>query len=178
MPGLKFPEFLDRFQLQLLGVANTDVLPGAVLSRKRGFRVQGHLSDVLTAAPKRFWRIERNPANIVDGSVERVVNLRGRTGFDELGWRPEGPTFFDYDTHVDDDGNGAYFTAAAYGDVDGDGFVSAFLYAHEDGASPPNVADCNMCGLLISWSGPPTDEGGDDKYRMVTRLPSSAADDF
>jgi type II secretory pathway pseudopilin PulG len=58
------------------------------------------------------------------------------TGFDELGWRPEGPTYFDYDTVVDDDGSGAYFTAAAYGDVDGDGFVSAFLYAHEDGAGP------------------------------------------
>ena len=33
------------------------------------------------------------------------------TGFDELGWRPEGPTYFDYDTVVDDDGSGAYFTA-------------------------------------------------------------------
>lgn len=100
------------------------------------------------------------------------------TGFDELGWRPEGPTYFDYDTVVDDDGSGAYFTAAAYGDVDGDGFVSAFLYAHEDGASPPNVVDCTMCGVLFTWTGPPEDDGGDQKFRMVTRLPSSAADDF
>jgi type II secretory pathway pseudopilin PulG len=100
------------------------------------------------------------------------------TGFDQLGWKPEGPTYFDYDTEIADLGGGPVFTAAAYGDVDGDGFVSAFLYAHEDSQSPPNVVDCSMCGVLFPWSGPPTDEGGDEKYRMVTRLPASAADDF
>jgi prepilin-type N-terminal cleavage/methylation domain-containing protein len=101
------------------------------------------------------------------------------TGFDQLGWRPDGPTFFDYDTTIDDDGNGPYFTAAAYGDVDGDSFVSVFLYTHGDGASPPNVVACSMCGGVVPWgAAPPEDAGGDPKYDMVTRLLAPAGDDF
>ena len=53
-------------------------------------------------------------------------------GFDSLGWRPEGPTFFDYDTNAVFGANGWAFTAAAYGDTDGDGFLSVFLYVHPD----------------------------------------------
>jgi hypothetical protein len=90
MAALKFPEFLKRFQLQLLGVSNTDIRPGAVLARKRGFLFQGHLSDLLSDPPQEFWRVERNPANVVYGSVEREVSLRGRTSLDELGVRVEG----------------------------------------------------------------------------------------
>ncbi len=52
------------------------------------------------------------------------------SGFHALGWEPEGPTFFDYDTQV----AGGAFTAAAYGDTDGDTFVSVFLYVNPDGA--------------------------------------------
>jgi prepilin-type N-terminal cleavage/methylation domain-containing protein len=61
-------------------------------------------------------------------------------GFDLLGWQPEGPTFFDYDTNAQFGANGWAFTAAAYGDTDGDGFVSAFLYVHPDsvGATVPS----------------------------------------
>jgi prepilin-type N-terminal cleavage/methylation domain-containing protein len=55
-------------------------------------------------------------------------------GFDLLGWQPEGPTFFDYDTNAVLGPNGWAFTAAAYGDTDGDGFVSVFLYVHPDSA--------------------------------------------
>jgi prepilin-type N-terminal cleavage/methylation domain-containing protein len=54
------------------------------------------------------------------------------TGFDSLGWRPEGPTYFDYDTVAQQGANGWMFTAAAYGDTDGDGFLSVFLYVFPD----------------------------------------------
>jgi prepilin-type N-terminal cleavage/methylation domain-containing protein len=52
------------------------------------------------------------------------------TGFHALGWEPEGPTYFDYDTVV----AGGAFTAAAYGDTDGDTFLSVFLYVNPDAA--------------------------------------------
>ena len=56
-------------------------------------------------------------------------------GFDLIGWQPEGPTFFDYDCNALNVGpNGPYFTAAAYGDTDGDGFLSVFLYVQPDSA--------------------------------------------
>jgi len=56
------------------------------------------------------------------------------SGFHLLGWQPEGPTFFDYDTNAVMGPNGWAFTAAAYGDTDGDGFLSVFLYVHPDSA--------------------------------------------
>jgi prepilin-type N-terminal cleavage/methylation domain-containing protein len=61
-------------------------------------------------------------------------------GFDVIGWQPEGPTFFDYDTAAMQGANGWYFTAAAYGDTDGDGAVSVFLYVYPDsvGATLPS----------------------------------------
>jgi prepilin-type N-terminal cleavage/methylation domain-containing protein len=61
-------------------------------------------------------------------------------GFDALGWLPEGPTYFDYDTNAQQGANGWLFTAAAYGDTDGDTFLSAFLYVYPDntGATLPS----------------------------------------
>jgi prepilin-type N-terminal cleavage/methylation domain-containing protein len=53
-------------------------------------------------------------------------------GFNVLGWQPEGPTYFDYDTVAQLGANGWMFTAAAYGDTDGDTFLSAFLYVYPD----------------------------------------------
>jgi type IV pilus assembly protein PilE len=62
------------------------------------------------------------------------------TGFHLLGWEPEGPTFFDYDTNAQNGPNGWAFTAAAYGDTDADGFLSVFLYVYPDqaGATLPS----------------------------------------
>ena len=72
------------------------------------------------------------------------------TGFDLLGWRPEGPTYFDYDSAVLFGPNGWQFTAAAYGDTDGDGAMSAFLYVHPDtaGVSLPSM----LLGLVVPFN--------------------------
>lgn len=96
-------------------------------------------------------------------------------GFDLLGWRPEGATYFDYDTEAGDAGDGARFTAAAYGDVDGDGGVSAFLYVFPDNAG--NVEDCTMCGILFAHTGPPVDKDGNDVLNSVAPV-IGTADDF
>ncbi len=69
-------------------------------------------------------------------------------GFDILGWVPEGATYFDYETSTANGPNGWAFTAAAYGDGDGDGILSAFLYVHPDtaGATVPSFA-----GFTTTW---------------------------
>lgn len=102
-------------------------------------------------------------------------------GFDQLGWRPEGATYFDYDTEAQVGANGAYFTAAAYGDVDGDGAISVFLYVHPDtaGATLP----CMMCpggsGVpIVAWAGPPQDPAGGDILKSVAPLQPPLGDDF
>ena len=87
---LEFPRFLRRFNLKLLAVANDDIVPGVVLSRKRGHLYLGHLSQLLPEQPRRFWATELNPANIVYGSVQRSFNLRGGPSLDRMGVRIEG----------------------------------------------------------------------------------------
>jgi prepilin-type N-terminal cleavage/methylation domain-containing protein len=70
-------------------------------------------------------------------------------GFHLLGWQPEGPTFFDYDTNAVNGPNGWAFTAAAYGDTDGDGFLSVFLYVHPD--SVGNTLPSQRMGLQVPF---------------------------
>jgi type IV pilus assembly protein PilA len=56
-------------------------------------------------------------------------------GFDIIGWVPEGAVYFEYDTNAVNNGpNGPAFTAAAYGDTDGDTGLSVFLYVSPDSA--------------------------------------------
>jgi len=86
MAALKFPDFLKRFQLQLLGVATDDVLPGAVVDKaRRGYMPLGHLSEILEGEALAYWQTEQNPANIVYGSVEREVSLGGKASLSEMG---------------------------------------------------------------------------------------------
>jgi len=90
MPALKFPQFLRRFNLTLLPVATDDIVPGAVLAKKRGYAYHGHLSEILTGQPKKFWKIETNAANIVYGSIERSFSLKGKSSVDQMGVKIEG----------------------------------------------------------------------------------------
>lgn len=72
-------------------------------------------------------------------------------GFDLLGWVPEGQTYYDYDTNAVNIGpNGAYFTAAAYGDTDGDGFMSVWLYVQPDSAG--NTLPSQILGLQVPFN--------------------------
>jgi prepilin-type N-terminal cleavage/methylation domain-containing protein len=55
--------------------------------------------------------------------------------FDTVGWTPEGEVYYDYETNAND---GAHpcacvdgcFTSAAFGELDGDGVLSALIYVH------------------------------------------------
>ena len=90
MPAIKLPQFLKRFRLTILPVATDDVIPGAVLSPRRGYIYQGHLSELLTGQAEKFWKTELNPANIVYGTVERELSLSGKASLDQMGVKVEG----------------------------------------------------------------------------------------
>ena len=87
---------------------------------------------------KQPWQSTRGSFSSVPGA-----------GFDVIGWTPEGATFFDYDTNAQAGPNGWSFTAAAYGDTDGDGALSAFLYVFPDslGATLPSL----LGGFTTAW---------------------------
>jgi prepilin-type N-terminal cleavage/methylation domain-containing protein len=52
------------------------------------------------------------------------------TQFEALGWQPEGPVIYAYETNTTDNCGGCLlcFTATAYGDADADGLSSAVMY--------------------------------------------------
>jgi len=71
-------------------------------------------------------------------------------GFDLLGWRPEGAVYYDYDSEAVNTGpNGPLFTAAAYGDTDGDTAMSVWLYVQPDTAG--NTLPSGVLGLQVPF---------------------------
>ena len=100
------------------------------------------------------------------------------TAFREVGWTPDGDVFYDYDTTTPaDHGTGnctcveACFTATAYGDLDGDGTMSAMVFSH------PDVAG-NFCESALLGLSAPINAAGDRMFDEVARVPQGLADDF
>ncbi len=131
-----------------------------------------------TVSPGTSAGISQNKQNWAALDDGRFPSDPPGAGFDTLGWRPEGATYFDYDAFEDDQGDGPMFTAAAYGDVDGDGAVSIFLYVYPDRVG--NTAPCGLCpgggGSLPTSDGPPLDIHGDPVLNQV--VPFSEGDDY
>jgi len=82
------------------------------------------------AANGLFWNTGASVPGPVPISSKRPWTLAADTAFSPIGFRPEGNVYFDYD--VNTACGASCFTATAYGDVDGDGFVSALMYVHPD----------------------------------------------
>lgn len=67
------------------------------------------------------------------GPARRPWTAAADAAFAAVGFRPEGQVYFDYDVNTAC-GCTTCFTATAYGDVDGNGAVSALMYVHRDAA--------------------------------------------
>lgn len=95
--------------------------------------------------------------------------------FAAVGWSPDGDVFFDYDTTTASTaapGGCACttcFTAAAYGDLDGDAGLSVVLYAHPD-------QNLNFCNPALAPGQSPPFNGGSFRFDETVRAPG--ADDF
>jgi len=98
------------------------------------------------AAPSPGLAGQPDPSKQNWRSVRPTFSSAAGLGFDVLGWLPEGAVYFDYDTAAINGPNGPRFTAAAYGDIDGDGATSVVLYTYPDTAG---VAEpCLQCGAI------------------------------
>jgi type IV pilus assembly protein PilE len=67
------------------------------------------------------------------GPAKQVWTPAADVAFASIGFRPEGNVFHTYDVSTAC-GCPACYTATSYGDVDGDGNVSAVMYVHRDAA--------------------------------------------
>ena len=76
------------------------------------------------------------------------------TGFDPLGFSPEGQVYFSYGVAVTADEAG--FTADAGADIDGDGFPQFWGFARPDGdgALVPGQVGCSGAALTAEQVGP------------------------
>lgn len=98
------------------------------------------------------------------------------SAFSIVGWVPDGDVFFDYDTVTPASTGGtctctdSCFTAAAYGDLDGDLSMSILLYAQ-----PDSVGD--YCDTFILQRSPPIKNGA-RQLNVVTRITGLLADEF
>jgi prepilin-type N-terminal cleavage/methylation domain-containing protein len=136
--------------------------------------------NFVLATPSPFILLSADKQNWLEALGRFSSALPGQ-GFEQLGWQPEGATYFDYDVNIAATGSSPAFTAAAYGDVDGDGFVSLFLYAYPDpsGVAPP----CYQCpggpgAGGVTYVGPPQDAFGNDVYNSVAPVLPPGGDDF
>ena len=95
------------------------------------------------------------------------------TAFAAIGFASEGQVYFDYDTNAPILGAGCpcvqCFTSTAYGDVDGDGLVSAMMFVHPGSAG----GACASSMLLLA---PPVDPFGLTIFDQVAR--HTLADDY
>ena len=95
--------------------------------------------------------------------------------FASVGWSPDGDVYFDYDTNTDDIACGCdtCFTAAAYGDTDGNGNLSVMLYVQPELAG--GVLD--WCQTALVPQDPPLNAAGTDRmFSQVVR--SVLSDEF
>ena len=93
--------------------------------------------------------------------------------FEDLGWAPEGKVFYSYGTFTPDNavcGCDLCFTAAAYGDVDGNNSTQLVMYVH-----PQEVAgSLEACrDGVLNKSGPVTPDTGTPIYDASAPLSNS-----
>ncbi|MEZ4333515.1 MAG: prepilin-type N-terminal cleavage/methylation domain-containing protein [Myxococcota bacterium] len=172
----------------ILGILASVAIPSFInyqLSSKRT-EAYANLASLAKAQKAYFAEFNEFVPALVEPSTTLSVNptsvTRSKaalaTSFATVGWVPDGDVFFDYDTATPDQPwSGtctcveACFTATAYGDLDGDGTMSAMVFSHPDALG-------NYCESGIFGYSPPISGGGSRAFDEVARVPSGLADDF
>ncbi len=146
----------------LIGILASIAIPSFRDYQLRSRRSEAYANLVSLAKAQKSYAAEfGNPVVVAPmpgggfGTTARPWTGAAMVAFGQTGWQPEGNVFFDYDTNANG-GPGCVcqgcFTATAYGDLDGDGQVSALMYASADvlgatcdssvlGFDPPATSD-------------------------------------
>jgi type IV pilus assembly protein PilA len=90
------------------------------------------------------------------GTAKMPWDAASQAAFSGLGWQPDGQVFYSYETTTPADpilgscdACTFCFTATAYGDVDGDGNVSAVMYVHPE-SSGGGPLDCSSGTVIFT----------------------------
>ncbi len=155
LAAIAIPSFL-RYQLRSKRSEGYSNLAGIAKSQKAYMAAYGNPLGVGLAQPAG-----------APGPSKRAWTAAAEAAFGPLGFRPEGNVFFTYDVNTGC-GCTTCFTATAYGDIDGDGNVSALMYVQPD---PANA----VCPNLLFGFGTPVENGSPVLNQVAW---SAAADDF
>jgi prepilin-type N-terminal cleavage/methylation domain-containing protein len=160
LAALAIPSYL-RFQLRSKAAEARANLAAIATSENAYF---GEFNRYVPAAP--------TPAG-PESPNRRAWSGGGAADFDQLGFVPVGDVLFTY--AVDVDPSAAAFTAAARGDLDGNGVPSEFGYVHPIAGLSAGVASSlaltcspngvfNPNGLQLETVGPCTAQDGASRY--------------
>jgi prepilin-type N-terminal cleavage/methylation domain-containing protein len=135
----------------LIGAISALAIPNFLRYQARSRRSEAWVNVASIVRAQKSYFAERNsyhdsaapwpdytarPSGVLD-TTKQIWDGASKAAFNELGWLPEGPTMYSYETNttLNCDGCELCFTASAYGDADGDGFPSAVMYVqpHDEG---------------------------------------------
>ncbi len=157
------------------------VLSGLAISLFSGYQLRSKRTEAMTnlSAISRLQKThfaeqgtfngvtpQPGPGEGAPGPGKRSWTAGAETAFGELGWRPEGEVFYDYDTNSAELSGStgcsctSCFTSTAYGDLDGNGQINVLMYVHQD----ENGSICNSAVLDLAA---PVDTNGDPIYDTV-----------
>ncbi len=165
----------------IIGILAAVAIPSFINYQLTAKRAEAYANLAALAKSQKSYYAEFNgfvyvvaePSGALGGpGPEKRDEASVKVAFEDVGWMPEGQVFYDYDTNTPDGtGTGAdctcvaaCFTAAAYGDLDGDGNLSVLLYAQPD--SSGNWCSTSLAGNLD----PPQNAAGQVQWNMVSRV--------
>jgi len=171
----------------IIGVLASVAIPSFLNYQLTSKRAEAYANLASLAKSQKAYYAEYN--RFVDVASEPYGALgvlptstkRDKTSIDSafavVGWVPDGNVFFDYDTVTPDstgascDCDEACFTAAAYGDLDGNGRMSVLLYAQPDAVG-------DFCDSMLLSQSPPETSPGSGIRQLNTVARVTLADDF
>ena len=142
----------------IIGLLSSIAIPNFLRYQARSRRSEAYANLAELARAQKAFQAERNifhdtgvsfPGLVPQGTTKMAWDAPAAAAFDPIGFRPEGQVFYQYGAFTNVSAAGCNtcelcFTAAAYGDVDGDGFVTNVQYVH-----PAEVG-----GALVSCTEP------------------------
>jgi prepilin-type N-terminal cleavage/methylation domain-containing protein len=168
----------------LIGILSAVAIPSFLTYQARSRRAESYSNLAAIAKSQKSFQASRgtfhdsgnswpdpalSPQGVL-GTHTLVWDAASEVAFEELGWAPEGQTFYSYMTYVCCV-NELCFTASAYGDVDGDGTPAAVMYVYPQIDGDGNVVAGSECptGLPGAFDfGTPTGPNGKILRQVAT----------
>jgi prepilin-type N-terminal cleavage/methylation domain-containing protein len=154
----------------LIGVLSAIAIPNFMTYQARTRRSEGYVNLASIARAQKAFFAEKDTFHDSESSWPdpdpygglSIQKMRwdadSEEHFAELGWHPEGEVFYSYEANTPlvtgatkNCSCVVCFTATAYGDVDGNGFVSALMYVEPENGG--------ACAALFEGFGTPTRMG-------------------